>query len=106
MTCLVCLVAFAGVAGRALYNTILAPVLGAVLNILMLFGVLYFAIAGGGNTQIDTLIAVGFCLVWLIVGFGFLYIRKLVTGVPILHPEDHKTKSATSVESMVTAEAE
>jgi len=102
MTCIICLIAFAGVAGRALYNTILAPVLGAVLNILMLIGVLYFAIAGGGNTQIDTLVAVGFCLVWLVIGFGFLYIRKLVTGVPVLHPEDYKAKSTTSAGSLVT----
>jgi APA family basic amino acid/polyamine antiporter len=102
MTCIICLVAFAGVAGRALYNTIIAPTLGAVLNVLMLIGVLYFAIAGGGSTQIDTLIAVGFCLAWLIIGFGFLYIRKLVTGVPILHPEDYKAESTTSAGSLVT----
>ena len=90
MTCLVCLIAFAGVAGRALFKTLFAPLLGAVLNVFMLFAVLYFAIAGGGSTQVDTLVAVGFALAWLVIGFGFLYIRKLVSGVPILHPEDHK----------------
>jgi amino acid transporter len=102
MTCIICLIAFAGVMRRALYSTIIAPVLGAALNVLMLIGVLYFAIAGGGNTQLDTLIAVGFCLAWLIIGFGFLYIRKLVTGVPILHPEDYKAKATVSASSILT----
>jgi len=93
MTCVICLVAFAGIKGRSLYGTIIAPVLGGVLNVLMLVGVLYFAITGGGSTQIDTIIAVGFAVVWLVLGFGFLYIRKLVNGVPILHPEDYKEKT-------------
>src|SRR5713226_8121475 len=92
MTCVICIVAFAGVKKRSLYGTIIAPVLGGVLNVLMLVGVLYFAITGGGSTQIDTIIAVGFAVVWLVLGFGFLYIRKLVNGVPILHPEDYKEK--------------
>ncbi len=92
MTCVICLVAFAGIKGRSLYGTIIAPVLGGVLNVLMLVGVLFFAITGGGSTQIDTIIAVGFAVVWLVLGFGFLYIRKLVNGVPILHPEDYKEK--------------
>src|SRR5712692_11244392 len=33
MTCLICIVAFAGVKKRSLYNSIIAPVLGAVLNV-------------------------------------------------------------------------
>lgn len=98
MTCAICLVAFAGIKRRALYGTIIAPVLGAVLNVAMLFGVLYFAITGGGSTQTDTVIAVAFALAWLVLGFGFLYIRKLVTGVPILHPEDYKAGKMMSEE--------
>src|SRR5260221_9023482 len=38
---------------RSLYGTLIAPVLGCVLNIGMLFGVLFFAITGGGSTQTD-----------------------------------------------------
>jgi APA family basic amino acid/polyamine antiporter len=96
MTCIVCLVAFAGIQKRNLYNTILAPTLGAVLNVFMLVGVLYFAITGGGSTQVDTIIAVVFCLAWLGIGFGYLYVRKLVNGVPILHREDYKDKAEQS----------
>ena len=57
MTCIVCIVAFAGVAGRNVFSTIIAPLLGAILNILMLVGVLYYAIVGAANTQHDTIVA-------------------------------------------------
>jgi basic amino acid/polyamine antiporter, APA family len=97
MTCLVCLVAFAGVKKRGLYSSIIAPVLGAVLNVGMLMGVIYYSIVGGGSTQVDTLIAMGFSLLWLVVGFAYLFGRKLVTGEPILHPEDHKEKIGVPV---------
>jgi basic amino acid/polyamine antiporter, APA family len=102
MTCIICLVAFAGVKGRSLYGTLIAPVLGCVLNIGMLFGVLYFAITGGGSTQTDTIIAAVFAVAWLVIGFAFLYIRKIVSGVPILHPEDYKTKTMLSPATMAT----
>ncbi len=92
MTCLIGLIAFAGIKGRPLFSTMIAPVLGGALNVLMLFGVLYFAITGGGATRTDTIVAVGFALAWLLIGFAYLYIRKLVFGVPILHGEDHKEK--------------
>ena len=62
----------------------------------MLVGVLYFAITGGGSTQVDTIIAVVFCLAWLGIGFGYLYTRKLVSGVPILHGKDYKDKAEQS----------
>ncbi|GAC1350166.1 MAG: APC family permease [Ktedonobacteraceae bacterium] len=92
MTCLICIVAFAGVKKRSLYNSIIAPVLGAVLNVAMLCGVIYFAITGGGSTQVDTIIAGVFSIAWLVIGFGYLYGRKLISGIPILHAEDHKEK--------------
>jgi len=92
MTCIICIVAFAGVKRRSLYNSIIAPTLGVILNVGMLVGVLYFAVVGGGSAQVDTIIAVVFAIVWLLVGFGFLYLRQLTKGIAILHPEDYKTQ--------------
>ncbi len=92
MTCLVCIVAFAGVEKRGTFTTVLLPGLGVVLNVVMLVGVYYFNIAGGGSTARDTIIAGGIGIAWLVIGFGFLWIRQMVTGIPILHPEDHKEK--------------
>jgi basic amino acid/polyamine antiporter, APA family len=92
MTCLICIIAFAGVTKRSIFTTVLAPGLGIALNVLMLIGVYYFNITGGGSLTTDTIIAGGFSIAWLVIGFAFLWIRQLVTGIPILHPEDHKVK--------------
>ena len=51
MTRLVCTIAFAGVKKRGIFSTVVALGLGSILNVLMLFGVIYFAIAGGGSIQ-------------------------------------------------------
>src|SRR5216684_431851 len=67
MTCLVCIIAFASVKKRGIFSTVLAPGLGGILNVLMLVGVIYFAIAGGGSTQTDTLIAAAFSVAWLVI---------------------------------------
>jgi APA family basic amino acid/polyamine antiporter len=99
MTCIICIVAFAGVVGRSVFGTIVAPFLGALLNILMLVGVLYYAITAGGSTQVDTIIAGVVSLAWLVIGFGYLYIQKLTKGIPILHPEDYKEKRKTAIPS-------
>src|SRR5713226_4116053 len=92
MTRLICIIAFAGVTTRNIFTTVLAPGLGIVLNVLMLIGVYYFNITGGGSLTRDTIIAGGLSIAWLVIGFAFLWIRQLVTGIPILHPEDHKVK--------------
>src|SRR5712692_2157056 len=102
MTCLICIVAFAGVQSRSIYNKMIDPVLGGLLNISILIGVLYFAITGGGSTQVDTIMAGVFSIAWLVIGFGYLYVRKLVSGVPILHPVDHKEKQTMLASTSAT----
>jgi APA family basic amino acid/polyamine antiporter len=94
MTCIICVLAFVGYKGRHWFTTLVAPVLGAVMNILMLFGVAYYDLfTQGASYTRDTSIALGFALAWLVIGFGYLFIRKLVKGVPILHAEDYKQKT-------------
>src|SRR5262249_16066372 len=75
MACVTCLIAFAGVAGRNWFTTFAAPLLGAILNVGMLIGVLYYSIVGSANTQRDTIIAGVFALAFLILGFAFLFGR-------------------------------
>jgi len=101
MTCIVTVIAFAGFPGRNVFSTIIAPVLGAILNILMLVFVLYYAIISAANTQRDTIIAGSFSLAFLVIGFVILFVRQAVTGVRVLHPEDYKVKSG-----LVTASAD
>ena len=96
MTNIICIVAFVGVAKRNVFSTIIAPIVGAVLNVFMLLGVLYYAFSSGGASSINTIIALAFSVAWLAIGFAYLYIRKLTKGIPILHPPDHKEKIAAA----------
>jgi hypothetical protein len=96
MTSIICLIAFAGVAKRNVFTTVIAPLLGATLNFAMLIGVLYYAIAGAENTRVDTIVAGVVAVAFLVVGFALLYIGQLITGIPILHPEDHKARVAVT----------
>jgi amino acid transporter len=96
MTCVICVLAFIGVEGRNWFSTIVAPVLGAVLNVVMLIGVAYYDTATQGTAiTVDTWIAIGFSLVWLLAGFAYLFGRKALRGVPIFHAEDHKEQLTT-----------
>lgn len=92
MTCIICIVAFLGITGRNIFTTLIAPALGGLLNVIMLIGVIYYALTAGGASQFNTIIAIVFSAGWLVVGFGYLYVRKLITGIPILHTHDHKQK--------------
>lgn len=106
MTCLVCVLAFVGVKGRHWFTTIVAPVLGALMNILMLFGVAYYDLfTQSSSISRDTSIALAFALAWLVVGFGYLFLRKVIKGVPILHGEDHKERLAELAETPQAAAA-
>jgi basic amino acid/polyamine antiporter, APA family len=105
MTCIICVLAFIGVKGRNWFTTIVAPILGVALNIAMLFGVGYYdTVTQGASIAHDTFIAIAFALVWLVGGFAYLYIRKLVSGVPILHGEDHKEKMQGPIGAAAPAE--
>jgi hypothetical protein len=46
-----------------------------------------------------------FSITWLVIGFLFLFGRKLVTGVPVLHPEDYKSNMQSSLATSVGSEA-
>jgi len=105
ITCIVCVIAFASVPGRGIFSTLIAPILGAVLNIAMLVGVVYFAIVGGDPGRTNVIIAGIFSVAWLVIGFLFLFGRKLVMGVPVLHPEDYKEKVQAGPEASVGSEA-
>jgi amino acid transporter len=107
MTCVTCIIAFAGVKGRGWFTTIVAPGLGAVMNVLMLIGVCTFDITAGNTStfteQTDTIIALAVAAAWLVIGFGYLYYRKVAKGIPMLHPPDHKETLDESVTASTAA---
>jgi amino acid transporter len=97
MTNIICVIAFAGVEKRGVFSTLIAPILGAVLNVGLLVGVVYYAIVTGGASALNAAIAIIFSLAWLVFGFGYLYYRQITKGIRILHPEDYKKEVASDV---------
>ncbi|HEX3426414.1 MAG TPA: APC family permease [Acidimicrobiales bacterium] len=69
MTCLIALVAFASRGDRHWGKHIAVPSLGALMNLAMLFGVVYLAITAGGTSSKDAYKALGIVVVWCIIGF-------------------------------------
>ncbi|GCF08532.1 APC family permease [Dictyobacter arantiisoli] len=107
LTCIVCLIAFAGMPKRGILNTLIAPIAGAILNVAMLLGVIYFAIVGNSDAQRNVIIAGIFAIAWLVIGFAFLFFRKVTKGIPILHAEDYKQNVGITPEvSVGTASGE
>lgn len=74
----------------------LASLSAAVLNILMLTGVIFFAVTSGGNTQKDTVIAAAVSLLFLAAGFIYLFIRKFFYGVSLLCTKDYRENRLAS----------
>jgi amino acid transporter len=98
MTGIICLVALHGVETENVFGRVFAPGSALLLNSAMLVGVLYYAITSGGSTQKDTIIAGVFSLSFLVAGFLYLWIQKLLYGKPILHPWDYKRKKLSNQE--------
>ena len=68
MTCLVTLVAFATRHDKQLVKHRVIPGLGALMNLAMLFGVVYLAITAGGSGSTDAYKALAIVGVWIVVG--------------------------------------
>ncbi len=72
MTNLIVVFAFWHRAERTSLKHIVVPMLGSFANIAMLLAVVGLSIASGGSTQTDTVLALGFDLVWIVVGIVWL----------------------------------
>lgn len=92
MTCAVTLVAtldhlIEGQTNRL--QAVIIPILGAVLNFAMMLGVLYFALVGSGNSQLNTIWALGWSVVFFVAGFIWLFINSAARRQSLFLPRDH-----------------
>jgi amino acid transporter len=69
MTCVVAFVAFASRHDRHWGKHMAIPGLGALMNLSMLFGVVYLAITAGGASSKDAYKALGIVVLWIVIGF-------------------------------------
>jgi amino acid transporter len=84
MTNLVTLVAFLGRPSANMLKHIIVPVLGALANLLMLVFIVKLSVSAGGNTQADTVFALGMVLVWIVIGVVWLIANSASNRQPIL----------------------
>ena len=81
---LIALVAFSKHAKRNPVPTILVPVLGAAAKLGILVVVIVFTVFAGGSTMASAVIAIGFSVVWLLVGVVYFNLNSKKSGQEIL----------------------
>ena len=64
-------------------KSVVIPLLGAVLNFTMMFGVFYFGFTAGGDSAKNAQIAIAASAAFFIFGFGYIVLRSVATGKPI-----------------------
>jgi ABC-type transport system involved in cytochrome c biogenesis permease subunit len=84
MTNLICLVAFWNRTGANLFKHKVIPMLGFLANLMMLVGIVTLSLSAGGNTQRDTVLALGMVLVWMAVGIVWFVMNTKKQGHEIL----------------------
>jgi amino acid transporter len=94
MTNALVLVAFGGVHKRSIIKHVVVPVAGLLANLAMLAGVIYMSVSAGGSTQTDTLVALGFVGMWVVIGAVWLVVNSaaskkslLVKPQPVASPQ-------------------
>ncbi|HSS10634.1 MAG TPA: APC family permease [Acidimicrobiales bacterium] len=75
LTCIVAIVAFASRHDRHPVKHYLVPALGALMNLVMLFGVVYLAITSGGATSKDAYKSLGIVVLWIVIGVVWVAIN-------------------------------
>jgi amino acid transporter len=84
LTNLVALIAFMRHPQRNAITHIIVPVLGVLTNILMLVGIFYLGIVGGGSTRNAAVISIVVTLVWVIVGIFYLVSNSKKLGRKVI----------------------
>ena len=68
--------------------TIVIPLCGAILNFAMLIAVFYFGFTSGGDSATNAQIAIGGGVIFFIIGFAYIFLRRFINGKPILLSPD------------------
>jgi len=69
-------------------TTIGIPLCGAILNFAMLVAVFYFGFTSGGDSAKNAQIAIGGGVIFFIIGFAYIFLKRLINGKPILLSPD------------------
>jgi amino acid transporter len=80
LTCLWAIIAFASRADFNWFKHLVIPGLGLLANVVMLVTILGVGIVGGGDSQTESLIAIGFAVIWAVVSGIYVVASNRRTG--------------------------
>jgi len=93
MTCVATFIAFSHRPDANFFTTKLIPILGAIMNVGLMVGDVYFAFfnpAATDATKFDTKVALAVTVGFMAIAFISLAIRSSRKGEPMFLPRDHK----------------
>jgi basic amino acid/polyamine antiporter, APA family len=67
-------------------TTIAIPLLGLIMNLVMVCGIFYYGLTGTGNAQINSMTAIGIAIAFFVAGFVYWVGDSLVKGRPLFLP--------------------
>jgi len=83
-SCVIAIVAFSSRKDRHLVKHYLVPGLGALMNLAELAGIVYLAVAAGGSTGKDAMIAIGMVAVWIVIGVVWIVLNPATKGQKLI----------------------
>lgn len=93
LICALTVVAFIGTKGFSILKHGIIPVLGVIVNVVMLLAIFIIGIMSGGSTAQATYLALGISVAWLVVSIAYFVIRSTSEGRHIVPPvKDMATK--------------
>ena len=80
LSCVIAIIAFAGHKDRHVVKHYMVPGVGALMNLAELGGIVYLAIAAGGSTGKDAIIAICMVATWIVVGVAWVVLNPATKG--------------------------
>ena len=80
-------------------KTIVIPLLGLVINLVMVCGIFYYCLTGTGNAQKNSMTAIGVAIAFFIAGLAYLVGDSMIKGKPLFLPSDLRHPLRDSVGS-------
>ena len=84
ISCVIAIVAFAGHKDRNVFKHYIVPGTGALMNLAELCGIVYLAVAAGGSTGTDAVIAIGMVVVWIVIGIAWIVLNPATKGQKLI----------------------
>ena len=81
-------------------KTIAIPLLGLVMNLIMVCGIFYYGLTGSGNAQTNSIAAINIAAVFFVIGFVYWIADSLLKGKPLFLPPDARQRLQRKLESL------